>query len=111
MDRIKEIYDQIIGKHILTDDQMETLATYLPEFEENLDKYLYYDNSDGTIHLFTYEEMKNKYEEVGVYAYDNYELSVEYFITSSCIEVLKEFTEYNSLEAIHSLMDERVLGL
>ena len=95
---IKNIYNEMIGKYILTAKEQEIYKNIiLPCFLSNQDKFLFYDNNQ--VLLLDEHEMQLQYKNGNYRNYGDLVETFDDFCVSCCVEVLKNFSDY-SLEKI-----------
>ena len=102
MSKLRHIYNSITGKLILTIDvERQYKYDILDSFLSTNDKYLFYDDLSMRVLLLNIDEMREHYREGNYRNYADWEYSFSDFCLSSCIEVLKMFSNYsiNDIEA------------
>ena len=93
---IKYLYNLISGKKCLsTQNQKLYQENIFPSFQEEKDKFLFFDDKQNQVLLMTIEEMMVEYHKKNYCDYDLGKIRFDDFCCISCIEVLKWFNDYN----------------
>lgn len=109
MNSLKFLYNSIIGKHILLEDKSKYYnEKTLPLFKTSKDRCLFYDDSANDVLLLTFDEMKERFQKGDYRNYDGIN-TFEDFCLFSCVEVLKEFSDFSIEEVISELLNHNIL--
>lgn len=105
MYNLEILINEIKGKHILKNEE-EFENKILKKFKGDEGTFLYFDEIESRVFALNIDEMKEKKSKFGYMAYEESDDTLNYFIVSSCVQVLKEFTDM-SYEEIKILLKNK----